>query len=59
LTTAQEVAPWVVVVERLWDDAGFEAEHRQRALAEAKRWESERLANQFEDSFRTQLSAQS
>ena len=30
--TAQEVAPWVAVIERLWDDPEFEAEHRRRAL---------------------------
>ena len=28
--TAHEVAPWVAVIERLWDDAEFEAEHRRR-----------------------------
>ncbi len=35
--TAQEVAPWVAVIERLWDDPAFEAEHRRRSLAEVKR----------------------
>ena len=49
--TAQEVAPWVAVIERLWDDAAFEAEHRRRALAEAERWERERLAERFERFF--------
>jgi hypothetical protein len=43
--TAQEVAPWVAVIERLWDDPEFEAEHRRRALAEAMRWDGERLGN--------------
>jgi glycosyltransferase involved in cell wall biosynthesis len=57
--TAQEVAPWVAVIERLWDDPEFEAEHRRRALAEAKRWDGERVAEQFEDFFRTQLSDRS
>jgi glycosyltransferase involved in cell wall biosynthesis len=57
--TAQEVAPWVAVIERLWDDPEFAAEHRRRALAEAKRWDGERLAEQFEDFFITQLSKQS
>jgi hypothetical protein len=57
--TAQEVAPWVAVIERLWDDPEFEAAHRRRALAEAMRWESERLATQFEDFFRTLLSDRS
>jgi hypothetical protein len=49
--TAQEVAPWVAVIERLWDDPEFEAEHRRRALAEARRWDGERLAEQFEQFF--------
>ena len=49
--TAQEVAPWVAVIERLWDDPGFEAEHRRRAQAEARRWDGERLAEQFEQFF--------
>jgi hypothetical protein len=56
---AQAVAPWVAVIERLWDDPEFEAEHRRRALAEAVRWDGERLAKQFEDFFITQLSEQS
>jgi hypothetical protein len=49
--TAQEVAPWVAVIERLWDDPLFEAEHRRRALAEARRWDSETLAKQYETLF--------
>src|ERR1035441_2337232 len=39
--TAHEVAPWVAVIERLWDDPEFEAEHRRRALAEARRWDGD------------------
>ena len=46
--TAQEVAPWVAVIERLWDDPAFEASHRERALAESRRWDKDRLAEQFE-----------
>ena len=46
--TAQEVAPWVAVIERLWDDPEFEAEHRRRALAEARRWDGTSLADQYE-----------
>jgi glycosyltransferase involved in cell wall biosynthesis len=49
--TAQEVAPWVAVIERLWDDPEFEAEHRRRALAEARRWDSTMLADQYEKFF--------
>ena len=36
--TAQEVAPWVGVIERLWDDPSFESSHRERAKLEARRW---------------------
>jgi glycosyltransferase involved in cell wall biosynthesis len=51
--TAREVAPWVAVLERLWDDPAFEARHRALARAEARRWEPERIARQFEQLFRT------
>ena len=49
--TAQEVAPWVAVIERLWDDPEFEAEQRRRALSEVKRWDSDTLAQQYEELF--------
>jgi glycosyltransferase involved in cell wall biosynthesis len=49
--TVHEVAPWVAVIERLWDDTEFEAEHRRRALAEVKRWDSDTLARQYERLF--------
>jgi glycosyltransferase involved in cell wall biosynthesis len=49
--TAQEVAPWVAVIERLWDAPEFDAEHRRRAREEARRWDGERLAEQFEGCF--------
>ncbi len=51
--TSQEVAPWVAVIERLWDDPEFEAEHRRRALAEAKRWDGDKLAEQYEGFFQS------
>ncbi len=49
--TAQEVAPWVAVIERLWDDPEFEAGHCRRALAEAGRWDRTRLAAEYERFF--------
>ena len=49
--TAQEVAPWVGMIERLWDDPEFEAEHRTRPMAEAKRWDGDKLAEQYEGFF--------
>ncbi len=45
--TAQEVAPWVAAIERLWDDPAFEARHRALAKAEARRWDIERVARQY------------
>jgi glycosyltransferase involved in cell wall biosynthesis len=45
--TAQEVAPWVAAIERLWDDPAFEARHRALAKAEARRWDIERVAGQY------------
>ena len=38
----------MAVIERLWDDPEFEAEHRRRALAEAGRWDRARLAEEYE-----------
>ncbi len=37
LPTAEEVAPWVEVVVRLWDDEEFARDRRRRASAEARR----------------------
>ncbi len=37
LPMAEEVAPWVEAVIRLWDDAGFDEDVRRRAVAEAAR----------------------
>lgn len=45
--TAREVAPWVATIERLWDDPEFAAEHQRRALDEARRWEDERITDQY------------
>ncbi len=53
IPTAHEVAPWVAVLEKLWDDPEFEARHRALARAEAQRWESIAVAGQFEQVFRS------
>jgi glycosyltransferase involved in cell wall biosynthesis len=50
--TAREVAPWVRTIERLWDDAAFEAEHRARARAEAGRWAVDPLLDRYEAALR-------
>jgi glycosyltransferase involved in cell wall biosynthesis len=49
--TAQEVAPWLATIERLWDDAEFEAGHRERARGEARRWDADRMAEAYEAFF--------
>jgi hypothetical protein len=49
--TPREVAPWVATIERLWDDPQFEARHRALAKAEARRWETGRVAAQYEAFF--------
>jgi len=49
--TAQEIAPWVAIIEKLWDDAEFEADHSRQALAEVERWGFDRLARQYEEFF--------
>ncbi len=37
IPTAREVAPWVTVLEKLWDDPEFEARHRALARSRASR----------------------
>lgn len=48
---AREVAPWVAIIERLWDDPPFEAKHRALARSEAKRWEWDCVAGQYQQLF--------
>lgn len=43
LPTADEVGPWIEAIIRLWDGADWYAEHSRRALAEARRWDPDRL----------------
>jgi glycosyltransferase involved in cell wall biosynthesis len=53
LPTAREVAPWVAVVQRLWDDPAFEARHRALAREEARRWDPDVITIGFERLFRS------
>ena len=55
IPTAREVAPWVAVLEKLWDDPEFEAGHRALARAEAQRWEPSAIIGRFERPFRSLL----
>jgi hypothetical protein len=43
----------VALIERLWDHPELESEHRRRSLAEARRWDGDRLAEQYERFFRS------
>jgi len=52
LPTADEVAPWVEAVIRLWDDEAFHAEHRHKAFVEARRWEPAVVGGQYSEFFR-------
>ena len=47
--TAEEVAPWVATLERLWDDPAWEAQQRARARAESARWDKDRLIDRYLD----------
>ena len=51
--SAREVAPWVALIARLWDDPAFEARHRDLARAESKRWDSDLLADRYLMFFRS------
>jgi len=45
--TPRDVARWLAAIDRLWDDPEFEARHRALARAEARRWEWERVAEEY------------
>jgi glycosyltransferase involved in cell wall biosynthesis len=47
--TADEVAPWIDAMIRLWDDAEFYQQERRRCLTAAEAWRPERLLPQFEE----------
>ena len=49
--TAEEVAPWVETLERLWSDPAWESHQRARARAEAVRWDKDRLIDRYLDLF--------
>jgi glycosyltransferase involved in cell wall biosynthesis len=49
--TAEEVAPWLTTIERLWDDDAFYQAERARCLASARTWSAERVLARFEEFF--------
>lgn len=50
--TAREVAPWIAVIEKLWDDPAFASRHRTLAKEAAKRWDDGRITDAYEEFFR-------
>ncbi len=53
--SADEVAPWIETILRLWDDAVFYENQRRRCLAAAETWRPQRLAPRFEEFFASVL----
>jgi glycosyltransferase involved in cell wall biosynthesis len=51
--TPRQVAPWVAAIEKLWDDPEFECWHRAVARDEARRWDDDRLFDEYERFFRS------
>ena len=49
---ADEVAPWVEAIIRLWDDAEHYQGLGERALQEAQRWRPDRLRSLYAEFFR-------
>ncbi len=47
LPSADEVAPWVDAIARLWDDESYYREVSARCRARAEQWQPERIAEQF------------
>jgi glycosyltransferase involved in cell wall biosynthesis len=50
--TAEEVAPWLETIERLWDDEPFYAQERERCRLAAQAWRPEKLLPRFEEFLR-------
>jgi glycosyltransferase involved in cell wall biosynthesis len=51
IPTPHEVARWVATIERICDDAPFEARHRALAKTEANRWDPALVAGQYQQLF--------
>ncbi|HLJ92916.1 MAG TPA: glycosyltransferase [Gemmataceae bacterium] len=49
--SAEEMAPWIDTIIRLWDDATLYEQERRRCLAAAEAWRPERLLPRFEEFF--------
>jgi glycosyltransferase involved in cell wall biosynthesis len=51
LPAAEEVLPWVEMIERLWDDGEFYRQSSEAARARAECWRPERLAETYRQFF--------
>jgi glycosyltransferase involved in cell wall biosynthesis len=49
--TAAEVQPWIEAIMKLWDDANFYEQERERSLAAASKWHPDKLMPEFESFF--------
>jgi len=47
LPTAEEVAPWVAAIERLWDDGSFYEDQSRQALDRAAHWDPVALVPRY------------
>lgn len=45
--TAEEVEPWIKIIERLWDDPEWEAAQRTRAIEAAYWWDEDRVFAEY------------
>jgi glycosyltransferase involved in cell wall biosynthesis len=57
LPTAEEVAPWVGAITRLWDDEAWYAEQSRLLRAESRRWDPEVAEPQYVEFFQRIRSA--
>ena len=57
--SAEEMAPWIDRIIRLWDDDTFYEQERRRCLAAAEAWRPERLLPRFEEFFAHVLTSSS
>lgn len=54
--TAEEVRPWVEIIERLWDDKVFFEQERKRCQQAAEAWQPATVFRQFDSFFASVLS---